>query len=196
MNLGIDFVGATSAIAQRYITLKSVDPKRTYNYKARGFSNLPVVQHEIHAPKCAQGESWTYYVLPVGVKPNEAGEEHRLYVGAQTQDRMFRGDGLKGNNYHHAEMRAGKNGNNLVSYIRAHGSVVIYRVNAAKVVALINSNTGLSSLELLLQQPISSKKHMGWWLEQYMLYSQPNIWQWNSDPAGKDICSVFQVATM
>lgn len=168
----IDLVEKTSSLAEKYITLESVHPTRTYSYKARNFYNLNVVKHELHAPKCAQGDSWLYYAIPAAANPSNLQLSGRLYVGAQTQDRMFRGDGLKGQNYHHAEMRSGRNGDNMVSYIRESGAVVIYRVEAGRVESMINSDKKLSELEPLLRQPRSKKKHLGWWLEQYILYSQ------------------------
>ena len=88
--------------AEHYLTLHRLHPTRTYNYLARKVENEPVIEVTRHAQKCRIGESWMYIAVPSGARLIDLGREEKLYVGAQTTDRMFRGDGLGGDNFHHA----------------------------------------------------------------------------------------------
>jgi len=180
-----------ATVAERYLTLLRVHPTKIYNYAKRGFVGLPIIEVEQHGPKCKQGESWIYFAVPDGadliaLKPSE-----RLYVGAQTQDRMFRGDGLDGANYHHAEMRAGNGDDTPLTFLRAGRRIAIYRAQADRIAAMIQTQPSLSRLQVLLQQPRTPTKHLGWWFEQYVLFSEPRQWRWNTAPANKVVALLF-----
>ena len=110
----IDKLGA---ISEHYLTLQRVDTFRKYNYAKRNYFDLPVIEVSRHGQKCKNGESWLYFAVPSNARLNSLAPEDRLYVGAQKQDRMFRGDGLNGNNYHHAEMRKGNGDDNPVAFL-------------------------------------------------------------------------------
>lgn len=56
----------------------------------------------MHGKKCSGG-SWLYIAIDDNADLSTLNNEQKLYVGSQSQDRMFRGDGLKGKNFHHAE---------------------------------------------------------------------------------------------
>ena len=50
-------------VFERYLTLERVRAHATYNYKVRGFFDLPVTESTFHAPKCRPG-SWLYVAAP------------------------------------------------------------------------------------------------------------------------------------
>ena len=176
---------------ERYLTLERVHPTKIYSYATRGYFDLPVFDVTQHAPKCKIGESWLYIAIPTGASVASLDTKDKLYVGAQTQDRMFRGDGLKGNNYHHAEMRAGNGTDNPVSFLRSGKSVEILRISASSIKAKVMSSPDLATLIPLLQQPRHSKRHLGWWYEQYILFNEPKVWRWNTDSADKLVRQVL-----
>ena len=176
---------------ERYLTLERVHSNRTYSYVAMNFWNQPVIDVTRHAPKCKQGESWTYIAVPAGAHLAALDQSERLYVGAQTQDRMFRGDGLDGGNYHHAEMRAGNGDDNPIRYLISGRQVEIHRISADAIRSMVLSTPALACMQPLLVQPKSAKKHVGWWFEQYILFSEPKQWRWNTDPAEKAIARVL-----
>ncbi|WP_151445818.1 hypothetical protein [Lacisediminimonas profundi] len=165
---------------EHYITLEGVHPSLTYDYKARGLRNQPVIMSRRHQPKCAAGEAWTYIAVPHGAKLASLGDEERLYVGAQTSDRMFRAGP---ENFHHAQMRAGNGDHNLVSYLRSTGRVAIHRIDTQRIVAGIRKEPELSRLIPITQQPASARFHMGYWFEQCLLTVHEGQWKWNTAKA-------------
>lgn len=160
---------------EHYLTLIRLVPGETYNYAARRFFGLPVVEHRRHAPKCGPGEEWTYVVVPVGADLRRLSPEQRLYVGAQTSDRMFRGDDVPDENFHHAEMRRGRDRDNLESFLAAGGSVDVYRLPMHR----FRTQTPQDPvLRRLLALPTASRQHLGYWAEQLLLLSC-GPWRWN-----------------
>lgn len=186
-----DIIPFVAKYAEHYLTLHKVHPTRTYNYLARELRNQPVIKASRHASKCRIGETWMYIAIPTGSKLNSLTQEEKLYVGAQTQDRMFRGDHLDGDNFHHAEMRAGNGPKNLISFLQSGQEVEVYRFSGTQMREVVNSKIELHALSDLILQPHTARKHLGWWFEQYVLYREPNKWQWNSDPADKIIHKVI-----
>lgn len=168
---------------EAYLTLHGIHASRTYSYAARKFFDLPVIEHTRHAPKCKSGESWIYIAVPTGARLDALALNERLYIGAQTQDRMFRGDNLDGENFHHAEMRRGRGEDNLVSYLRRGGEVKVYRIAAADIHSVSMSDRGLVRLQKLMQQPLPPRAHQAWWLEQYVLHYELAAWRWNKEGA-------------
>lgn len=159
---------------ERYLTLVRLVPGRTYNYAARKFFNLPVIEHRRHAPKCGPGEEWTYVVVPAGADLRRLSPGERLYVGAQTSDRMFRGD-VRDENFHHAEMRRGRDLDNLASFLATNGSVEVYRLPMHR----FRTQTPQDPVvRRLLALPDSSRQHMGYWAEQLLLL-RSGPWRWN-----------------
>ena len=76
--------------------------------------DLPVIEPNFHAPKCGPG-SWLDVTAPAGSSLAALSPSERRYVGSQTADGMFRGDGVGGNNFHQAQMRTGKGNDALLS---------------------------------------------------------------------------------
>ncbi|MBY0265253.1 MAG: hypothetical protein K2W84_02495 [Burkholderiales bacterium] len=180
-----------ATVAERYLTLLRAHPTKTYDYARRGYFGLPIIEVEQHGRKCKQGESWIYFAVPDGadLRALKAGE--RLYVGAQTQDRMFRGDGMGGENYHHAEMRAGNGDDTPLALLRSGNRIAIYRAQANRIATIVQEQAELSRLQILLQQPHTPTKHLGWWFEQYVLFSEPRQWRWNTASAHKALSRLF-----
>ncbi len=118
----MDIISTLAPLFERYITLESVHPSATYNYKARGMFGLPVFESTMHRPKCSGG-SWTYVAVPGGAKLEALAAHERLYVGSQTGDRMFRGDAMGGRNFHHAQMRSGNGGDTPEALLRSGRSI-------------------------------------------------------------------------
>ncbi|MFB9886909.1 hypothetical protein [Balneatrix alpica] len=197
MTTRLDLIPEISSLAQKYVTLNGINPSKTYDYvtKTRKFRGLPIIDSILHARKCGSGESWLYVAVPLGAELSQLSAQDRLYIGAQTQDRMFRGDGLNGKNFHHAEMRAGKGEDNLENYLKSGKKAVIYRFNAYRIEALVRRQPQLSELLVLLDQRRTPTKHLAWWFEQYALYCEPNVWRWNVQPSSKVLTNLFQKRT-
>ncbi|MFC3146447.1 hypothetical protein [Piscinibacterium candidicorallinum] len=176
-------IHAFADLFERYITLHRVHPHATYNYAARGFHSEPVIEHTLHQPKCAPGDSWAYVAIPAGVLLAELSDAEKLYIGAQTQDRMFRGDGLGGRNFHHAEMRRGRDGDNLISFLKSGRAVEIYRVSGDAVRRRCAANERFSALAGLMHKATSETEHLGWWFEQFILFHEHRAWRWNAQGA-------------
>ena len=178
-------------IAEHYLTLVKVHPSQRYNYAARKSFNLPVIEVDQFGQKCKLGESWLYFAVPKAANLSLLAPHDRLYVGAQTQDRMFRGDGLNGSNYHHAEMRRGNGNDTPINFLASGDQIYIYRVSAQNIASLVKVDSKLEALRVLLEQPITSKKHLGWWFEQYILYTESKQWRWNTALADKSLSKLF-----
>ncbi|MDO8313145.1 MAG: hypothetical protein Q7T25_14520 [Sideroxyarcus sp.] len=172
---------------EHYLTLERVHPTRTYNYAARGYTGLPVIEATQHRPKCKIGESWLYVAAPAKARLDALASGDRLYVGAQTQDRMFRGDGMGGSNYHHAEMRAGNGIDNPISFLNAAQKIHIHRISADAIGAIVSKTPAMASLAKLLLQPRTARKHVGYWFEQYILFHEHAQWRWNTATADAEI---------
>lgn len=127
-----------------------------------------------------------YIAVDQGADLEDLQDGQLLYIGSQTQDRMFRGNDLDGNglggiNYHHAEMRKGRgHGRNLISHLEMGRMVDIYRISGVDIEdAVADSDVLMPYLELML----SEEKHPGYWLEQIILDKTFHQWQWNSKGA-------------
>ncbi|MCY4745647.1 hypothetical protein NYO99_11745 [Pelomonas sp. UHG3] len=184
-------IPAAASVAERYITLKRAQPSRTYDYAKRGMFGLPVFETELHAPKCKSGESWIYFAVAEGANPMALQARERLYVGAQTQDRMFRGDGMRGENFHHAQMRAGNGSDTPHAFLLSGKSIVIYRSASQRLASAVNADPALARLRTLTEQPRTARQHLGWWYEQYVLLSEPGQWRWNTAPADSTLASLL-----
>ncbi|OQK17628.1 hypothetical protein AU255_07120 [Methyloprofundus sedimenti] len=186
-----NLIAYLTPVAEHYLTLLRVHPSKRYNYATRGYFDLPVIEVDQHGPKCKRGESWLYFAVPANAGLTALAPQERLYVGAQTQDRMFRGDGLR-NNYHHAEMRAGNGSDNPASFLASGQQITIFRAPAYQIQALISETPALGLLRVLAEQPRTPKKHLGWWYEQYVLHSEPRQWRWNTAAADKSFAKLFR----
>jgi hypothetical protein len=186
-----NFFAHLAPIAEHYLTLLRVHPTKRYNYAKRGYFDRPVIEVDQLGSKCKQGESWLYFAVPATARLTSLAPHDRLYVGAQTQDRMFRGDGLDGNNYHHAEMRTGNGSDTPVAFLATGQQIAIYRVPAQRIASLVSADPALDVLRILTEQLRTPKRHLGWWFEQYVLHSEPNQWRWNTASANNALEKLF-----
>jgi hypothetical protein len=177
-----------------YLTLHGIHATKTYSYAARKFFNLPVIEHTRHSPKCKLGESWVYVAAPAEAKLAELDLDQMLYIGAQTSDRMFRGDNPHGDNFHHAEMRRGRDHDNLESYLRRGGQVNVHRIAAFDIHRLAKSKRELALFAELMAQPLPPRTHQAWWLEQYVLHHELPNWRWNTDGANAKVSAFLSRA--
>ena len=184
----MDTLALLAPYFDRYITLERVHPHATYNYKARNMFELPVIDITLHQPKCSPG-SWLYVALPLGARLAALEQGEHLYIGSQTGDRMFRGDGLRGTNFHHAQMRAGNGDDNPIGFLRSGKKIDIYRISAEQISHALTSVSELSGLRSLLDQPT---KHVGYWFEQLLLHTKKAMWRWNTAPADGPSVAVFR----
>lgn len=124
-----------------------------------------------------------YLAVPVTAKLGALAAGERLYVGAQTQDRMFRGDGgIGGSNYHHAEMRAGNGADTPVAYLRTGREIAIHRISAEALATAVGREASFARLKPLLERGGTGKTHVGWWFEQLLLHAYEGQWRWNTKP--------------
>lgn len=161
-----------------YITVHRVHPSATYNYKARGLFGLPVFEVSMHAPKCAPGTSWVYVAVPAGQRLDSLGSSDRLYVGSQLGDRMFRGDGMRGSNFHHAQMRSGNGADTPEAFLRQGRQIEILRLGVHQLGDAVRSAAPLRSFA-----PLLGEAHPGYWFEQLILLHEKPLWRWNTAPA-------------
>jgi hypothetical protein len=166
-----------------YLTLHRIHATKTYDYAARESFNLSVIEHTRHRPKCKTGESWVYVAVPAMASLANLAPDQNLYIGAQTADRMFRGDNLGGENFHHAEMRRGRGDDNLESYLKRVGQVEVHRIAATDIYRLSTSKQELALLQRLMKQPLAPRTHQAGWLEQFVLHYELPMWRWNKDGA-------------
>lgn len=184
----MNIITLLSPFFERYITLERVHPHATYNYKARNMFGVPVIEATLHRPKCSPG-SWLYVAVTMGASLASLRPGELLYVGSQTGDRMFRGDGLGGKNFHHAQMRAGNGDDNPVNFLRAGQKIDIHRVSAEQIGRAVAELPDLRYLQPLLNQPT---KHVGYWIEQLTLHTQKGLWRWNTAPADGPAIALFR----
>lgn len=176
-------------VFERYLTLERVHAQATYNYKARGFFDLPVIESTFHAPKC-RSDSWLYVAAPTGSSLAALSPSDKLYVGSQTADRMFRGDGMGGNNFHHAQMRAGNGNDTLLNYLSAGHRVDIHRISALGLRQAVLGTEALHRLAPLLEQPT---RYVGYWFEQFVLHEDGKSWRWNTAQVEGRARALFQM---
>jgi hypothetical protein len=168
---------------EHYLTLERVHPTATYNYKARGFFDWPVIDVTMHRPKCTPG-SWLYVAVPAGADLAALRQDERLYVGSQTGDRMFRGDGMRGRNFHHAQMRVGNGDDNPVNYLRSGRRIDLHRVNDISMRRALSEVPSLAALTAALSS--TAKNHLGYWLEHIVLATEARQWRWNTAAANRE----------
>lgn len=191
-----DLIPFVAKYAEHYLTLHRVHATHTYNYVAKDFYNNPVIEVSRHAKKCSAGETWMYVAVAGGSKLDNLSREEKLYVGAQTSDRMFRGDKPKVENFHHAQMRKGKGPNNLISFLRSGKEVEVYRFSGSRMRETINSIYEFQLLSMLIRQPLPPRAHLSWWFEQYVLHRELEHWQWNTKGAEKIIQKFLSAEVM
>lgn len=185
----MNLVSLLSPYFEPYVTLRRVHPSQTYDYKSRGFFALPVVEVSMHKPKCSP-DSWLYVAAPAEATLTSLEPGQKLYVGSRSSDRMFRGDAMNGRNFHHAQMRAGNGDDNMVNYLRVGGRVTIHCINAGRIAGAFTEVPNLHRFRPLLAQ---TPKHVGYWLEQYVLMHELKDWRWNTAGADSSARAVLQL---
>ena len=169
-----------------YISITNVSDN-TYTYDARTKDKkLPVLNHILHQKKNC-GDSMLYIAIPAGANVNKLNHGEKLYVGSQSAtDRMFRGDGMKGLNFHHAEMRNGNNGNSLITYLNSGRSVDILNLKSQHLIELTKILPSFSKIEKLasgIDKLLRGGNYAGFWFEQLILRDELKDWAWNTKGA-------------
>lgn len=172
---------------ERYLTLERVHPTATYNYKARGFFNWPVIDVTMHRPKCTSG-SWLYVAAPTDAALSVLAADQKLYVGSQTGDRMFRGDDMGGRNFHHAQMRAGNGDDTPVNYLQSGRRVDLHRIGETSMRRALSETQSLAKVASAINS--MSKNHLGYWLEHVILALAPKQWRWNTAAADREAARI------
>lgn len=173
-----------------YVTLIGVDGAKTYNYAKRQMYGLPIIRHQMHLDKMRE-DSIIYMALPNEVDRRSITENDLLYVGSQSgPDRMFRGDGLSGLNFHHAEMRKGRGYKNLVTHLNERGSVTIFYAKGVLIAEQLSSHPffqGYSDYLRVIAESQRDKRNKkmghGFAIEQMVLIREGVCWQWNTKGA-------------
>lgn len=98
---------------------------------------------------------------------------------------MFRGDGLKGKNFHHQEMRNGNGLVNLEEYLEKGNKVEIYVISKNILEKATKEEPSLKKYEVLISDTSLKKysQHPAYWYEQIILSEENNCWAWNSKGA-------------
>ena len=139
-------------------------------------------------PKC-KVSSWLYIAVLAGANLPSLTRREKLYVGSQTVDRMFRGDGMGGQNFHHAAMRSGNGEDNLENILCYGEKVHIYLISGTSIAKAVEEVQYLGPFKPLLHQP---REHVGYWFEQFILYSEGKEWRWNKASAEAKARRVFR----
>ena len=177
-----------------YITITGLVENKAYPYKRFPGEIFPMVSHVMHLEKCkGKGNSWLYIAVDEGANLSTLNDKQKLYVGSQTIDRMFRGDGFKGKNFHHTEMRKGNGVRNLISYLRCGNKVKIYVLQGSKLFSLTEQLEDFKKLAPLINRPSFNSKviHPGFWFEQLILRESSNQWAWNTNGADKKAIKII-----
>jgi len=175
---------------KKYITITGFTGE-TYTYLARSKDKnnpekYPVLNYQLHREKCKPG-SWLYIAVEGDSDLNNLDNAQKLYVGSQKKDRMFRGDGLDGLNFHHREMRKGNGQNNLERYLHKGGTVDIYIISKNALVSAASRSPELKHIaQILADEKLkedNSFEFPGYWYEQTILYEEKSSWSWNTKGA-------------
>jgi hypothetical protein len=175
---------------ERYLTLERIHPTSTYNYKARGFFHWPVIDVTMHKPKCTPG-SWLYVAIPTGADLSALKPDEKLYVGSQTGDRMFRGDGMRGRNFHHAQMRAGNGDDTPEKYLKSGRRIDIHRLEESSMRRALAQAPSLGGFVAAVDA--LTRNHLGYWLEHTILAKEPKQWRWNTAAADREAGRLFKM---
>lgn len=197
-----------------YLSIDGIKIGHTYRYQAREdkLPNgervpkfYPVVECRMHRTK-HRLTPIVYIAVKAGADVCHLQPGEKLYVGSQTTaDRMFRGDVPRGVlNFHHAQMRTGRNGANLQTYLEAGGKVDIYLAESDDLCGLVSTMPEHANLNRLLsgQVPFSHathlkyKYHTGYWAEQLILRDELSQWAWNSEAPTKLAREAMRIANV
>ncbi len=177
-----------------YITLNGMTGE-LYTYEKRfGNKRFPVIEHTMHQKKGSLG-SILYMAVESGANLRTLTKKQKLYVGSQSgPDRMFRGDKLKGTNFHHAQMRDGHNGHSLERYMEEGGKVDIYAVPSVRLIALADTSSKYKPLLPMAKGIVTlprGRDYAGYWFEQLILREELAQWAWNTKGIDADAKAIF-----
>jgi hypothetical protein len=169
-----------------YLTLTGLVPGGQYTYAKRTGPKLwPAIATVFHTPdrkKLPKG-SWLYVATDNPAGPAGGGFQP-LYVGSQTMDRMFRGDGMGGLNFHHAQMRNERGRYTLAEHLDAGKRAYVHVISGDELVRLAHTREDWAPWRPLTAQ---LTKHVGYWFEQAILVEtvkgSSSPWAFNCAPA-------------
>lgn len=191
MTIDISLTDLLAPLMKPYVTLIEVDDgAKPYNYEKRQMFGLPIIRHRMHLDKI-RGDSIIYMALPNEVDRRSITKNDLLYVGSQSgSDRMFRGDGLSGLNFHHAEMRKGRGYKNLLTHLNDRGSVTIFYAKGVLIAEQLSTHSffqGYSDYLRAIAESQRDKRNKkmghGFAIEQMLLIKEGACWQWNTKGA-------------
>lgn len=169
---------------------------QSYTYRKRfGEKQFPVVAHTMHLKKGGVG-AMMYLAVAAGADLLALKDGQRLYVGSQSGvDRMFRGDGLKGRNFHHAQMREGNGGHGLERYLAGGGAVDVYAIASEKLIKLTATSVRMRNLGPMARGEVTlprGRDYAGYWFEQLVLREEHRQWAWNTHGVQAEARAVFE----
>ena len=176
-----------------YITIHGIVPGCSYSYAKHGVESGEVLDFTMHRPKVSANE-WLYVVTPANARLEALDSGSRLYVGCETSDRMFRGKRSDGValNLHHREMRKGKGGENLVSFLRTRGDVRVHLIGKHSLARATREVSKLTPLQRLLDEPELPRVHAGTRFESAILHHEYEQWAWNTQHAHSGVVSFLR----
>lgn len=185
----MDITSLIASAAVPYIAINGLSGK-TYLYKVRTQEQKhPVVDHRMFERKASAG-SMVYFAVDSEANLHNLKPGEKLYVGSQSSsDRMFRGDGMNGENFHHAQMREGNAGEGLLTYLAKGRKVTIYRVSSLDLKRLVETQSSMSRYQPMVngQLALSRGRDLaGYWFEQLILREEKSEWAWNTQGAHAD----------
>lgn len=191
----MDLIATIASQLTPYITISGL-AGRTYTYRKRfGDRQFPVMAHTMHQRKGAPG-AMLYVAVAAEADLSQLKQGQKLYVGSQgSVDRMFRGDGLNGENFHHAQMRDGNRGQGLETYVARGGKVVIYAVSSSKLAELAGKAPQLQNFKPFATGEAAlsrGRNHAGFWAEQIILRDEHGQWAWNTQGASSDSLAMLK----
>lgn len=156
----------------------------TYTYKARSVKPFREIRSTFYQTK-SQAKNIVYIALDSNADINNLQDKDKLYIGSQTVDRMHRGDGKGGKNFHHKEMRTGNGSENLENYLKQGNSVTVYILDKAKIESITQNDPDLIHLHEYVRNNSNPKKigYYGYWIEQLILHEEGQNWSWNKKGA-------------
>lgn len=147
------------------------------------------VEHNRLLKKFNNKTSICYAAMSSKADLNAINPEDCLYIGTGMGcQRYWRGKGLNGEkfnatNFHHTQMRKGRNENNIETYLEKGNSISIYVITGDQIKRLAAQNK--LNVRLHLARSIRGTPHYGNVLENEILAEGVHSWSWNTRAAEK-----------
>lgn len=185
----MDIVQELAPIMRPYISITGASGSY-YTYKKKfGERRFPAVEIRMRTAKGSFG-AMLYIAVEAGSDLSNLAPGQKLYVGSSSaKDRMFRGDGFDGKNFHHEQMRTGNKDRNLERHIALGGQVDVYAASAAQLATLADTSERFKGMLPMARGEVAlsrGRNHAGYWFEQLILRDQGSDWAWNSQGAHAD----------